>query len=313
MGNSVKTDYYFGGGVNDRSDDIVVRIGQVISVDDEYHGSRIKVRIDQDSKEDETDIAYAFPLLPKTLHTIPKVGEAVLIFLSKLSNKDSIRYYIGPLISQPQYFYNEQYFGGKGTSNSLLKGSLTKPLTSIDKDSATHGSFPKESDIALVGRKSEDIILKDGEIDIRCGIRGQGEKLGDDDFLKGDVIFNTHSPSYLQLKYKRGLCKGNKQVADSVINLVADKINLISHKDVNHFNLTDNEELIKSDELDDIMQKLHQVPYGDLLIKFLDKMRIALINHTHAYLGLPTVFDVNVFDVANTNLEEILSENVRIS
>ena len=74
---------------------------------------------------------------------------------------------------QPQYFHQEYYNGGRGTSSSLLQGSITNPLETIDHYDETKGSFPETNDIALVGRKSEDIILKDGEIDIRCGIRGQ--------------------------------------------------------------------------------------------------------------------------------------------
>jgi hypothetical protein len=239
-----------------------------------------------------------------------------------LSNKNSIRYYIGPLISQPQFFHQEYFNGGRGSSNSLLQGSLTKPLETIDHYDETKGSFPETNDIALVGRKSEDIILKDGEIDIRCGIRGQ--KLFDefspkyydiDNFsaLKGDVIFNKTSPAYLQLKYKRGLCKGNKQSADSVINLVADKINLISHKDKESFDLTDQKELIISENLDDIMSRLHQVPYGDVLKEILINVYNAIKNHKHPYPGLPPVSCPFIIRLDLNDLEYLLSEHVRIS
>lgn len=303
-------------GINNNSDrdDIIIRIGEVVSVDDEYKGCRIKVRLDQDRNTKSEDLPYSFPLLPKTLQTIPKIGEAVLIILSRMCNKNSIRYYIGPLISQPQHFYKENYINGFGSSTSLIVSSK-KPLETIDHYNETNGSFPNVNDIALIGRKSEDVILKDGEVDIRCGIRQ--EKVFDDiDFsssLKGDVIFNKQNPAYLQLKYKRGLCKGNKQVADSVVNIVADKINLISHKDEEHFNLTDQNELIQEKELDNIMSKLHQVPYGDLLVNALKLFLNALVKHVHPYPGLPPVPCENIIGALGVNLDEILSENVRIS
>lgn len=312
----------------------LIRIGEVVEVNDEYDGLRIKVRIDQDSKTETKDLPYAFPLLPKTIQSVPKKGEAVLIIVSSLGNKNSIRYYIGPLISQPQFFYDEKYNGGFGTSNSLLQGSISKPLESISHYNETKGSFPEINDVALIGRKSEDIILKDGEIDIRCGIRGKklfdyqlpnkvlsleeiknGTKADSGSItpLQGDVVFNTQSPAYLQLKYQRGLCKGNKQIADSVINLVADKINLISHKDAEHHNLTDQENLINPNELDEIMSKLHQVPYGDLLVDALIKIRNGLVNHVHSYPGKPPVMCSNMINVMGVELDKILSENVRIS
>ena len=320
---STRINHMFGKGTNTKKDDILIRIGQVISVDDEYHGLRIKVRLEEDNNvENDEEIPYAFPLLPKMIQSVPKVNEAVLIIVSRVNNKNSIRYYIGPLISQPQFFYEERYNGGLGTSASLLQGSAKQPLETIDHYNETKGAFPNTNDIALVGRKSEDIILKDGEIDLRCGIRGA--KVFDEfspeyydmnkfSALKGDVVFNTQNPAYLQLKFKRGLCKGNKQVADSVINLVADKINLISHKDSENFNLTDQYDLIREEEIDTIMSKLHQLPYGDLLVEALNKFRQALVNHVHQYPGLPPNPCSYIISALGVDLDKILSPNVRIS
>ena len=310
------------GGGRDNSEDVLIRLGEVIDVNDEYEGLRVKVRLDQDNNLEMKDIPYAFPLLPKTLQSVPKTGEAVLVILSRAGNKNSQRYYIGPLISQPQYFYQENFRNGTGTPNSLIQGSTSTPLETIAHYSETEGAFPNKNDIALVGRKSEDIVLKDGEIDLRCGIRGakvfdnfspeyyDGNKFN---ALKGDVVFNNQSPAYLQLKFKRGLCKGNKQVADSVINLVADKINIISHKDAENFPLTDQHELIKENEIDDIMSKLHQLPYGDLLVEALSKFRKALQNHVHSYPGLPPVPCEYMVSALGVDLDKILSEHVRIS
>ena len=309
-----------GGNKNGSNEEIVIRLGEVVDINDEYEGSRIKVRLDQDNGIQTKDLPYAFPLLPKTLQSVPKVGEAVLVILSRLGNKNSQRYYIGPLISQPQYLYEEKFNNGRGTSNSLIQGSVSKPIETIAHYNEPKGAFPDKNDIALLGRKSEDIVLKDGEIDIRCGIRGaklfdnatvgqSNEETG----LKGDVVFNNQSPAYLQLKFKRGLCKGNKQVADSVINLVADKINIISHKDAENFPLTDQHELIKENEIDDIMSKLHQLPYGDLLVDALSKFRKALQNHVHSYPGLPPVSCEYMVSALGVDLDKILSEHVRIS
>lgn len=297
---------------NNSPQDVIVKIGEVVDTYDEYDGMRIKVRIEQDNNVAVKDLPYAFPLLPKTLQSMPKKGEAVLVILSKLSNKNSIRYYIGPLLSQPQFYYEEKYNGGNGTSNSLLQGSVKKPLGGISKNDMTRGAFPNKEDVAILGRKSEDIILKDGEIVMRCGIRGK-PITEEDDSLQGDIFFNTQSPSYLQLKYKRGLIKSNGQVVNSVANLVADKINLISHQDVNGFNLTNQDELIPLEDLENIMSKLHQVPYGDVLVDFLNILRGAVVNHMHAFPGLPPVPCPYVTEALGFDLNKILSDNVRIS
>lgn len=288
----------------------IINIGQVESVYDDADGMRIKARLGRDGSKRTEDLPYAFPLLPKTFRSVPKIGEAVMIITAKMDNDESERYYIGPIISQPQYQYYDQHVYGNGTATSLLNGSRAKPLERISNYDSTVGSFPNINDVSVVGRKSEDIILKDNEIDIRCGIRSAS--YGDDGLL-GEVVFNKQSPAYLQLKYCNGIGFSHNQEADSVANIVADKINIISHKDVNAFNLTDNKELIKTSDMDSIMSKLHQLPYGDVLVDALQKIVAAIINHVHPYPGLPACKDEYVNNVTSFDLNDILSNHVRIS
>lgn len=291
-------------------DEVMFKMAQVESVDDSADGLRIKARLQQDGTVGTKDLPYAFPLLPKTIQTVPKIGECVLITTSKSGNKDSNRYYIGPIISQPQFHYEDEYNYGRGSAIALLKGGDRPPLPKISNYVETHGAFPKVNDVALVGRKSEDVILKDGEIDLRCGIRGKA--IGDEE-LFGEVVFNTLSPAYIQMKYKVGLTDGDDCKGNSAINLVADKINLISHQDTNFFNLTDQNELIKEDELSEIMQKLHQVPHGDTLIEALKLIINGLTRHVHPYPGLKPCVDDNILAVYGIDLNKILSKDIRIS
>jgi hypothetical protein len=192
----------------------------------------------------------------------------------------------------------------------LLDGGVIKPKERISNYAETEGAFPDKGDVAVVGRATEDIILKDGEIDIRCGIRGKTYGI---DALNGNVAFNSTDPAYVQMRYKSGLTSKKTQEANSIVNVVGDKINLISHKDSNHFNLTDKKELIKTEDLDEIMSKLHQVPYGDVLVEVLNKIIEAITNHVHSYPGNPPCNDQYISTLTSTDVNEILSENVRIS
>ena len=290
----------------------VIKMGHVESVEDDADGLRIKVRLPQDGKESINELPYAYPLLPKTFRTVPKVGEGVLIFLSELSNNKSNRFYIGPIISQDQKLENDPYDYGRGTAISLLQGGEINPLTKLSKYEDTNGSFPKIDEVAVVGRKSEDIILKENEIDLRCGIRTESVNSTDKN-LVGNILFNKINPSYIQLKYKKGIGYSKNQEADSIINLVADKINIISHKDINSFNLTDKNELIKTSEMDDIMTKLHQLPYGDILVKMLNIIRDAITNHVHPYPGMSPCVETYMMDLLSQDFNDLLSNNVRIS
>lgn len=315
---------------------------------------RIKVRLDSDSESIGTmDLPWAFPANPKLLHIVPKVGEGVFVFNSEIGNPNSQRLYIGPIISQPQYQEYCQYdidnsgsekASSRGPAMSLLstqKAGTVKPLTAITrKRDMVYGSFPESEDVAIMGRGQEDIILKyrnntgmgsESEIDLRAGIRLEPTD-NTIEYLKGNVVFNSTNPGYIQVKYAKnglsGLKSGtgdndgekyeskSQRTANSVVNIVADKINIISHKDNNQFGekIRDRENLIKNGELDEIMSNLHRCVYGDELIVILKKIVNVLATHTHPCNMLqPTWGGTELPDLIEYEYEKIISPNVRIS
>ena len=332
----------------------LVVLGEVVKVEgsgsqfpDDAGAWRIKVRLDSDGTNiSDNDLPDAFPLMPKTLQSVPKVGEGVFVLNASLGNNKVQRYYLGPIISQAQFNEYCSYKSGRGDAVSLLatgKPLKEKPLTSIDRSRGlTKGSFPEMDDVAVIGRGQEDIVLKyksgksgqpspSSEVDIRAGIRLQpsDESIK---YLKGNVIFNDKDPAYIQVKYKKsglaGLSEGegdggdgnyespSKRTARSVVNVVADKINLISHKDSNQFgeNLTDRDQLVLEEEMDNIMSQLHRSVYGDELVTLLKLIVKALSTHTHSYAMLPpTIIGTELEELQGYPYEKLLSPNVRIS
>ena len=297
--------------------EVVIKTGQVEYVDDNSDGLRIKIRIGSDGQEPLENLPYAFPLLPKTFQSIPKVGEGAIVLSTTTRNKESQRYYLGPLISQPQFQEKCNYNYGRGNATSLLKSGLLEPLEKISNNKVTWGSFPNVDDVAVVGRGSQDIIMRNNydtssnEVDIRCGIR-QEPPFKDNNII-GKVVFNSVDPAYIQLKYKRSLSNGNLQESNSMINMVADKINIISNKDENQFNLTDINQLIKEDDLDPIMEKLHRLAHGDTLVELLKLIIKAILTHVHPYAGMPPCVEGYVQEMAKYEVEKIMSKHVRIS
>jgi hypothetical protein len=295
-----------------RTGSFIVKFGTVVSTHDDLDGRRIKVRLAQDRNSNDDKLPYSYPLLPKTINIMPKVGECVLVITGELDNKNSIRYYIGPVISQFQNLSKDEYSNGFGSAASLFPMTSSSPLGALSHYNETDGSFPNKEDVALIGRESEDIILKDGEINIRCGIRE--EAVSENKDLNGKVVFNKIDPSYIQLKHNaNGITHGNDKDAKSLVNIVADKINLISHKDSNSFELTDNKKLITDKEQQNIIDNLHQLPHGDKLIEFLDLMRDTIISHIHPFHDMEAIKKNNIIELMSFDLEQILSKDVRIS
>lgn len=279
-------------------------------------GTRIKAVIDGDNPRNIASIPWAVPLLPKVFQSIPKVGEAVIVITAQMGDKDSQRFYIGPIIPQPQYFEKSP----KKNATSMLQTAETTPLAAISNFAVTEGSFPSNDDIAVIGRGGEDIVLKynsstsDSEVDIRAGIRQRATSSSDDAIRDKLVVFNTETPTYIQLKNKSGIAPQHD--ASSLVNIVGEKVNIMSTQDSDvSASITDNKELIKSSEADNIMDKLHQVPKGDTLIEFLEVLRQAVLLHVHPWLGMEQCGDHGGYinKLKDYDLQSLLSDHVRIS
>ena len=298
-------------------------IGVVREVENTYStdssdGLRVRVELMQDKPQKISDLPWAFPLLPKVFQSVPMEGEAVLVFIGDNGDKSTAqRYFLGPIISQPQFFS----YCVKENATTLLNSSKRKPLGRISNVDDTRGAFPQNNDVAVIGRGKEDIILRydkkadSSEIDLRAGIRSEPTNAEDRDMV-GNIIFNGTDPSDIQLKYKKGLASSKDNAANSIINMVANRINIISNKDANvAHNLGDKDTLIEDEKMDEIMDKLHQVPMGDKLVELLKLMKGAIMHHVHPWAGMEQCGDWSGYikQLEGYDIESILSKYVRIS
>lgn len=312
-----------------------IYIGTVVSVEDEKNGGRIRVRIlPSDKFLKDSELPYAFPLLPKILHVMPKVGEAVCVICQSELNPKKGRFYIGPIISQPQFMYQEDAI----SATALLDGGVKKPDVSPDTLPEAIGVYPKNDEVAIYGRKNSDIILSDNDIRIRCGARLTDEN------NPSNVTFNKNAPSYIKLKYyPKPLDKSdnqNKPLIDKLLNdgienvslsdshsktqstanIVADKINLISVNGSPCIQTSDIEEGISDEDMQKFIETAHQLPYGDVLVNFLTLFLNMFYSHTHKYHGLPPCpdgasakFALAYGTTENDIKEKMLSEDIRIN
>ena len=94
------------------TDNVIIRFAEVLQIEDNLDtssrneisknsfGRRIKVRlIDDEQNLNANDLPWVFPLLPKHLQIIPKIGEMVMVILQDQNSPNGNRFYIGPIVS----------------------------------------------------------------------------------------------------------------------------------------------------------------------------------------------------------------------
>ena len=97
----------------------------------------------------------------------------------------------------------------------------------------------------------------------------------------------------------------------SVINIVGNKLNLISYGNKDGFKLLDPDVTITPEQQLKINTEGHPIPYGDVLNDFLKLIKSFVGNHVHPYHGMPPDPDPIVNQIQNFDLESILNQNVR--
>jgi hypothetical protein len=297
----------------------MISVGIVDSIDDPLNLGRIKVKLmgstsaGGDKNIDSEELAWCNPLLPKMLSITPKKDETVLVFVFNKATTHIDRLYIGPIISQPNMLFKDDYVG---TALAGFSFGTTQTTEDIRKRPEIAGVFPNTSDISIQGRYNTEITQKDNEIWIRAG---KFVTVGRNSETPLGIRLNTTSQGYIQLKNDVNI---SENVKGSTANIVASKINLLTHNGSPSFKLNDRDNLITDDEFEKILSQAHQVPFGDVLLQYLRLLKDALYNHVHngngnAATDLTTSGNKQSLAIlkskANDLENRMLSNNIRIN
>jgi hypothetical protein len=264
-------------------------------------------------------LPWCFPLLPKHLQAQPKVGEVVWIFTIGKNVQHADRLYIGPIISQLDKL---NFDNGRTTALAGFSFGPITPKMNVASIPELKGVFPDYEDISIQGRFNTDITQKNNEIILRAGKFESSPTNKNNPF---SFKFNARTQAYIQIKNDVTISAPDSETKDkgSVTNIVANKINLITHKEGSpRFNVTDQNGLISDDELAKILDEAHQVPFGDVLIEYLKLLKEALFAHVHNGNGNPSTDLASygnkqalaTFKSKAEDLEKsMLSKNIRIN
>lgn len=303
-----------------------ISFGEVVSVNDPTYLGRIKVRIKGsrakggDDGIADKDLSWCFPLIPKFLSTQPKPKEAVVILMLKKDRQHTDRMYVGPIISQPDLLNFDPYYV---TALAGFSFGSQAPNVSVATIPELNGVFPNPEDVSIQGRYNTDITQRNNEVIIRAGKFETITPNKDNPF---SFKFNSKTQAYIQIKNDVVTVNKTDTTAEergTVTNIVASKINLLTHKDGSpRFNITDQNDFITDEELAKIFESAHQLPFGDVLLEYLKLMKDAIFGHVHNGNGNPStdltasgnkqplaVFKAKAGDLEN----KMLSKNIRIN
>ena len=294
---------------------------EVQEVTDDKGGLRIKVRLPSidDIYPTNDELPWVFPLLPKFIHCNPKIGEYVFVLLQESGVPSGARFFIGPIISQDYYL---NYNIGQASKRLIEGEEIINPplLQNPSMDENNKGTLLDREDIAIRGRYNSDIILKPKELQMRCCFKDPYKESNTEKSLN----YNRLNPAYIQMKYDYYIPDTNKYPQlyneygyHTYVNVVADKINLLSHLSNNDNNLSVPDELITETKLNDISwheNGSHPLLYGDRVIEILKGILKILDEHVHPFSTLkPSYNEVDRKLVNFNDWDSLISHNIHIN
>lgn len=298
-----------------------VQLAKVVSIDDSDALGRIKVRIPGptsiggDGDLPLEKIPWAYPMIPKFFGVTPKVDEAVFVMVFSQDKSHSDRLYFGPIISQ---YPNLEFDSINDRALTPFTFAQIPPKQNYERINAIDGVFPKKDDISIQGRYNTDIILRKNEILIRAGKFAASDPNQNNPF---SFQFNNTSQGFIQIRNDIPIEQPKEnatQMRGSVANIMASKINILGYADSSpRFNINQIDQL-SNDEILNILENAHPLPFGDVLIQYLRLFKTAFINHVHNNNGLkPTGTGdkavQNFVKQAEALENAMLSKNIRIN
>lgn len=276
------------------SDQRSIYYGEVVSIEDDTDGGRIKVKIlGLDNKiTDLTELPYCYPMLPKFIHLYPKLGEIVRIFIEDTRYPQRGRFWLGSVISQPHKIEFDSIFTALSTTDRAYTAPEKSPSSFPDAD----GVYPTKSEIGIVGRINTDIILRDNQLEFRAG------KHEDGDVLK----LNIKNPASLTMTFEK---KEDEDYYHSNTVIQSDKIAIISHDGEPQFKAA----RLTTDDRTKIFDEGHPLARADILVEALNIIRRAIIGHIHGYSGIPADKNSIINDLESIDFEAILQRNIVIN
>ena len=75
----------------------------------------------------------------------------------------------------------------------------------------------------------------------------------------------------------------------------------------------DTENMVNDEDLQALKNALHAVPFGDVLVRYLEHFKMAMLNHVHPWAGMPPCKANGIPQITEDDYNNMLSPNFHIS
>ena len=209
----------------------------------------------------------------------------------------------------------EEYSGATQHEVSVIKNNYKTNKIEDTFESQTNEDFETRNEAINVANQILSTQLVDGQkwqlqtrVKEILEIYGQADQ---DSFNTYVVTYPNSTKKEKQTKTNLELVKTGNGEKSSIINVVADRINLVSHDGNHTYELTNNEKLITAETQNDIHTTAQSIVFGEKLVEFLELVKNYVNSHVHPYNGLPADPEASKLNVLNFDLQTLLNKNIK--
>lgn len=269
--------------------------GKVVEL---LEGHRMRVRIDGlDNRFSDNTLPICFSLLPLFIKVNPEIGELVDVLLCDTATPYDDRRWIGPTLTQYNYFAGQPLLAAGATTNrdgfykTSERDNPRKNIVSGDLFSDENNS--KEQ--VWTGRENTDITQKPNQVRIRVG-----KHLKDKPLVK-----NRQNPATVAVHV-------SQDGKTTTVAAVADQFVFLGHNGDEIVPQTRLGE-INDDVLTEMVKNSHPATLTNHLIQYLSLQRQVFMLHTHGYDGSAPVMDALLKKLEEFDLSLIASKTMRLN
>jgi lambda repressor-like predicted transcriptional regulator len=268
------------------------RIGNIVT---------IKVRVNGlDNHLADEKLPVCFPFQPINIVMTPKVGEVVRVLLSDVSSPFEDRLWVGPVLTDYLNVDGQVYPAGNRMTldeqglSDLFKQPHAANLTEI-QDAIPNHTTKQDDAVWFLGRGNVDFFFKGNSATLRAGKQDAKDKKKK----------NKVNPATMTVQY-------SKDGKTSSGYMIADTMAFISHNGNPLVNESRNGTL-SDEQLESVMESLHPMGRGDIIVEVLTLLIQAVCDHSHPYNGQPAIKSALVKKLQSYDLNSILNKNIKIN